>query len=547
MKRINQILTAAMLVSTVSCIENDLSFPDVNVEIAEISIEGAKETKVDYESFAIEIVLEETANLSAVKVSNLKLAEGASVVGQLPEVLDLRQPYKFKMKVYEEEEWTISAVQPISRYIKCQNQVGDASIDAEKKFAIVYVVDSQPLDKVVITDIKLEPEGSEVVSTSGYAYENGQSYLKVEECVFPIELDCTLTRHFNVVYKSKEIDWEVLFLTKPAEIGITSINAWTYCVEIEGNTSGSGTPVIEYRKEGDENWTPAENIEIDGTRVKTVIYDLTEDTAFSTRLVCGDKVSSEENFRTGRPEQLENMDFETWHQADPHDCWYPFTQGQESGVWGTANPGTNFLNPMNPTRPEYEHVAVPGGTAVRLESMTPFGVFAAGNIFSGRFNKFSFSDMTAYLEWGTPFKGRPYSLKGYLDYAPVQIDKTQDKVSGKPNPHKDKLGLMDHLQILAVLVDEAENEADKGPFPVVSTKPGVPDLKNDPRVIAFGTIESSENTEGKYKEFECVLEYKDNREPDYVIVVACSSLWGNYFTGGVGSVLYVDDFQFVYR
>ena len=56
-----------MLVATVSCIENDLSFPDVNVEIAEISIEGAKETKVDYESFAIEIVLEETANLSAVK------------------------------------------------------------------------------------------------------------------------------------------------------------------------------------------------------------------------------------------------------------------------------------------------------------------------------------------------------------------------------------------------------------------------------------------------------------------------------------------------
>ena len=241
------------------------------------------------------------------------------------------------------------------------------------------------------------------------------------------------------------------------------------------------------------------------------------------------------------------MDFETWHQADPHDCWYPFPQGMESGVWGTANPGTNFLNAMNPTRPEYEHVAVPGGTAVRLESMTPFGVFAAGNIFSGRFNKFSFSDMTAYLEWGTPFKGRPYSLKGYFDYAPVQIDKTQDKVSGKPNPHKDKLGLMDHLQILAVLVDEAENEADKGPFPVVSTKPGVPDLKDDPRVIAFGTIESSENTEGKYKEFECVLEYKDNREPDYVIVVACSSLWGNYFTGGVGSVLYVDDFQFEYK
>ena len=106
---------------------------------------------------------------------------------------------------------------------------------------------------------------------------------------------------------------------------------------------------------------------------------------------------------------------------------------------------------------------------------------------------------------------------------------------------------MDNMQILAVLVAEAENEAEKGPFPVVSSKPGVPDLQNDPRVIAFGTIESSENTGGKYKEFECVMNYKDNRTPAYVIVVACSSLRGNFFTGALGSVLYVDEFHFEYK
>ena len=49
MKRIHHIITAIMLCSMVSCIENDLSFPDVNVEITEILFDGAKEIKVDYD------------------------------------------------------------------------------------------------------------------------------------------------------------------------------------------------------------------------------------------------------------------------------------------------------------------------------------------------------------------------------------------------------------------------------------------------------------------------------------------------------------------
>lgn len=548
MRRIHHILSMAIaLVSIASCIENDMSYPDVDVEITALDIDKAKETSIDYLNHTISVTLEETASLSAVKVNSLILNEGAVVIGEMPEVLDLRQPYRFQMKVYEVEDWTISATLPIDRYINCDYQIGDAVIDAEKKTAYVYIADSQSLGCVTINSMKLEPEGSIVASTSGYVIENGQSQIKVEACAFPMVLDCTLTRHFSVEYNSNEIDWAVTFLSKPVAVDMTSVNAWTYSAELEGITNGKGTPVFEYCIEDSGEWIQYSDLTINGTKAFATLTDLFEDTVYQVRMSNGEDVSEVIEFRTGQAAQLENMDFETWHQASPNECWYPFPEGETSGIWGTANPGTNVIDPMNPTRPEFEHVAIPGSTAVRLESMTPFGVFAAGNIFTGKFNKFSFTDMTAYLEWGTPFTGRPYALKGYLDYAPVLIDKTQDRVGGKANPHKDKFGLMDHLQILAVLVDEAENEADKGPFQVVSSKPGLPDLRNDPRVIAFGTIESDKNTGGKYEEFECVLEYKDNREPDYVIIVACSSLWGNFFTGGVGSVLYVDDFQFVYR
>ena len=73
------------------------------------------------------------------------------------------------------------------------------------------------------------------------------------------------------------------------------------------------------------------------------------------------------------------------------------------------------------------------------------------------------------------------------------------------------------------------------------------DLKNDPAIIALGTIESDVKTDG-YVEFECVLEYRDQvRKPKYIVAVACSSLYGDYFTGGLGSVMYVDEWEFIYR
>ena len=66
-------------------------------------------------------------------------------------------------------------------------------------------------------------------------------------------------------------------------------------------------------------------------------------------------------------------------------------------------------------------------------------------------------------------------------------------------------------------------------------------------IIARGTIESDADTGGEYVEFECPLVYNDNtRIPKYAVVIACASLYGDYFTGGVGSVLYVDEFEFVY-
>ena len=50
-----------------------------------------------------------------------------------------------------------------------------------------------------------------------------------------------------------------------------------------------------------------------------------------------------------------------------------------------------------------------------------------------------------------------------------------------------------------------------------------------------------------YKDFTIELDYRDmTRTPKYIVITACASKYGDYFTGGVGSTLWVDEFEFVY-
>ena len=51
----------------------------------------------------------------------------------------------------------------------------------------------------------------------------------------------------------------------------------------------------------------------------------------------------------------------------------------------------------------------------------------------------------------------------------------------------------------------------------------------------------------EYTPFTLELEYRDtDRIPTYIVVVASASKYGDYFTGGDGSVLFLDDFTLEY-
>ncbi|MDD6778330.1 MAG: PCMD domain-containing protein, partial [Bacteroidales bacterium] len=66
--------------------------------------------------------------------------------------------------------------------------------------------------------------------------------------------------------------------------------------------------------------------------------------------------------------------------------------------------------------------------------------------------------------------------------------------------------------------------------------------KNDPSVIAYGEFTLGSSVE-QWSDFTIDLQYRrTNEKPTHVVIVVSASKYGDFFTGGSGSTLWVDDF-----
>ena len=473
-----------VLLSSASClIKNDMSYPRVDADIISFEVEGQVSSSIDPKSKTVSIVLQETADISKLRVKKYQLSEGAEIIDSFSvgDNIDLSKDLTVILKVYTETVWTITAVQPIERYVKCENEAEPAHINEYDKSVTVFVNEHQSLESVVIKEMKLEPEGSEITST--YRVKNGE-IIDRHDVVFPV----------SAVY------------------------------------SGTGDPYIQYRKTSEENWTDISQITFDGNNISCRIERLDEGTEYAVRAANGSDRSAEQLFTTGTPDQIDNMDFDKWYQEGK--VWYP-NPGPTIKIWDTANKGASLLGDSSTIPVDFVAVQGADKQAARLESRWAAIAFAAGNIYSGEFGRVN--GIGAELQWGTSFTGRPKALHGYYAYEPKVIDRA------KP-PYESLKGQMDQCQILVLLTDWDE------PFKVNTTTGTFVDQENDPHIIAYAKYESSENTGGQYREFTLPLEYRrPDATPKYAVIVACASYKGDFFTGGTGSLMYVDEFSFIYE
>ena len=70
--------------------------------------------------------------------------------------------------------------------------------------------------------------------------------------------------------------------------------------------------------------------------------------------------------------------------------------------------------------------------------------------------------------------------------------------------------------------------------------------KNDTHVSAYSELVQG-TSDATYRQLDLTLQYRyTNRTPKYILIVATASKYGDYFTGGTGSKLWVDDFELIY-
>ena len=236
--------------------------------------------------------------------------------------------------------------------------------------------------------------------------------------------------------------------------------------------------------------------------------------------------------------QLYNMSLDGWSKkGGVNVCYGADANDQDRMVWGSANEATVMLNVQN-CLPESVKVAVPGKgkQAAKIQSRYINALvvkkFAAGSLFTGQMDEINILKGNASLKWGVPFTKRPKSLEGYACYQPVAI-------SHAKAPYEGKVGQMDTGVIYVVLGDWT------GQVTIDPAESMFLDVKNDPAIIGYGIVSYNSHMDD-YEKFTINIDYRSDRTPTQVIIVASSSELGDYFTGGDGSTLYLDELRFIY-
>lgn len=532
-------MAVVMLIATFTAcsFQNNKSSSEPKGDIVSFEVEGQASVNIDSRNKIVDIVLDESVDISNLKIHKFEISDGATTDSEVGPTINLTEPYSLSITTSagRSYQWRIKAEQPVERFIKCNGLI-DVIYTPKERSALVSVADDIPLDSIVITAMKLGSSGSRIVSTTGYDFATKRE--RTQSMSFPATLDCTLTRVFKVAQNGVEHDWTITFVQKMAQNEIKNISIWTYYVDVEGEFNGNGSPYFEYRRRIENDWKKCGKVEIDGLTVKAKINGLSAGTDYYVRLVSDHVVGQEIMFTTDVPQQISDMGFNVWHYGgDNGRTWCPYVADDNTPSWNTLNPGMSDIID-NTVVPENEH-KIEGKSAAKIMSKSAVVKFAPGVLYTGKF--LGFEDMVSEYSLGIPFDSRPYSLKGWYDYRPGVIN--CDEMKRHPN----LVGKQDLMLIQVALVAEGIDGA-VGPYVINSENPGKIDLKTDSRVIAYAEFTGS-NTTSDYTEFELPLQYKpgDKRKPAYAVILATSSAKGQFQTGSDESVLYIDGLKFIYK
>ncbi len=513
---------AVMALCLAGCIKNDLPYPRIQANFSAFVVEQmASPAVIDTTAFTVTLPMAEEADLSAVKVLSYEVSPSQVILSPghtVPTTLDLTSPWKVELQLYQTYTWTITATQNIERYFTVEGQIGASVIDVPGRKVVAYVPETADLSAIRVASFKIGARG---------ALTEPDLQGKVVDFMSPVKVSVTTHGHTE--------DWTVYVEPTEAAVTLTSADAWSRVAWIYASAGVDARNGFEYRLAGEEDWTavPADWITVDGGELCARLIHLQPETEYEVRAYSDDEYTAPVKFITEGEAQMPNSNFSQWWKNGA--VWNPWS---EDGVsfWDTGNKGAATLGNSNsiPTSATLSGTGQCAELQSKFVGVAGIGKLAAGNIFTGEY--FKTDGTNGILHMGREWSLRPTRLIGYMHYNCAPISSV-----GSDPDFRDWRDRPDTANIYILLADWIE------PFEV-RTNPKNRQLidPSAPEIIAYGSVQYGETIEN-WTKFTIDLDYRStSRVPRYVLVVASASKYGDYFVGGNGSVLYLDNFRLEY-
>ncbi|MDO4180949.1 MAG: PCMD domain-containing protein [Bacteroidales bacterium] len=543
----NMLLAAGCTLVLASCLENDIPYPIVEGSIQSFEVEGQRaateggnaQATINKTNRTISLYVDDSVDLSRLRVTRLTVSNDAEIVPDstacadfhsfpttgfesIPSSantrIDFTRPVQFTVKTYQDYVWTVTVQQILDRELVLANQTKDPVIDVESRKVIIYVSKDQPLNSIPVITFNLGGAHGTVTPDP------------TKTTTF--DFSSPVTFYVRRGWEEVSYDWTVYVFHDTDSSTDTQASVFPMATRatLSGSIQSGKTPVVEYRKQGASSWTTlsSSSVSVKGTSYTATLTGLSAGTTYQYRVSVDGNAAAEQSFSTAPALALENGSFDDWHQVDK--LWNPWAEGGTS-YWDTGNRGATTVGNSN-SIPTTE-TSSGSGQAACLESKWIVLKFAAGNIFTGTYVK---TDGTnGVLSFGREFNSFPSKLRVHYKYTTATINRCGDDefeyLKGRP----------DSCHIYIALTDWDQPRE-------IRTRPSERQLfdKSDSHVIAYAELIKGESN-STYKEEDLVLNYRyTNRTPKYILVVASASKYGDYFTGGEGSKLWIDDFELIY-
>lgn len=541
-------LTAGILTSC--AIENDIPYPIIEASIESMTVEGQRgadqntftAATINKSARTVTLYVNDGVDLSRLQILSLKTTTGAELVVDDPNVcedyskfptsgfasldsiplssntrVNFSQPVTFTLRTYQDYQWKVTVNQIIQRDIEIDGMT-DYVIDTNTRSVIIYVDPETDRTNLNVKKLNL-----------------GGEYGRVSPDP-TLQKDYSKPSTFNVSCSWEEYsyEWTVYVYPDSGESSSSSTEAFamTTRATVNGKIQSGKTPVVEYRKESETSWitVPSANVNVSSNTFSATLTGLSASTTYKYRINVDGSIGSEQSFTTATATPLENGSFDEWSSeaAANGTLWQPWST---SSFWDTGNRGATTIADSNsvPT----SETCNGSGKAASLETKWVVMKLASGNIFTGSYVR---TDGTnGVLSFGREFKSFPSKLRINYKYTSATIDKIGEDaleyLKGRPDSCHIYIALADWNQPLEIRTRPSERQLFD---------------KNDSHVIAYAEYISG-NSDSQYQQKDLVLNYRyTNRTPKYILIVASASKYGDYFTGGVGSKLLVDNFELIY-